>query len=66
MLHIGAGNVHLDHIHRGFRELFRHLSVFLRRVPGNIGDYNRFLLLEPGQVLLYKVVHAWILQADGV
>ena len=66
MLHIGAGNVYLDHIHRGFRELFRHLGVFLGVFPAILAITTVSCSLSQGRPRSIKIIHAWILQADGV
>ena len=65
-LHVGAGDIHLDHIHPGLRQLLTHDAVLLRGISGDIGDHFRIKCSQEGQLLLDKGVHAGIFQPHRV
>ena len=66
LLDVRAGNIHLNHIHVGVGKLLRHGTVILRCVARNVRNHRRALLPQPWKILPDEMIHAGVLQADGV
>src|SRR5699024_9943717 len=66
LLDVGAADVQLNEVHIGGGQALGALAVFLHAVAAQVGPGAGAQLLHHRQLVLDEVVHAGVLQADGV
>ena len=66
LLHVGAGNIDLQHVHGRIRKALHHFQIIFHCFAADIDDHLRVILLQKGQIPLHKHINAGVLQADGI